>query len=106
MALFQPHLYSRTRDFAGDFAEALSSADLAWVAPIYPAREEPIEGVTSALITDAATRGGWTSIRAVEGNLDEITEEIRAELGPNDLFLTMGAGDVHRVSESLAGGER
>jgi UDP-N-acetylmuramate--alanine ligase len=106
VALFQPHLYSRTRDFAGDFAEALSSADLAYVAPIYPAREEPIEGVTSALITDAATRGGWASIRAVEGNLDEITGTIRAELGSNDLFLTMGAGDVHKVSEALAGGER
>ena len=52
---FQPHLYSRTRDFAGDFAEALSLADEVVLLDIYPAREEPIPGVTSQIIFDNIT---------------------------------------------------
>src|SRR4029078_3958135 len=53
VALFQPHLYSRTRDFARDFAEALRGADVAFVAPIYAARERPIEGISARMIADA-----------------------------------------------------
>src|SRR5947209_593620 len=53
IALFQPHLYSRTRDFADDFARALKTADVAIVAPIYAAREKPIEGVSARMIADA-----------------------------------------------------
>ena len=52
---FQPHLFTRTRDFAAEFAEALMDADEAWVLPVYPAREPPLPGVTSRLITDART---------------------------------------------------
>lgn len=103
LALFQPHLFSRTRDFHADFAEALGLADLAWVAPIYPAREEPIEGVTSALITDSAGGRGLSNVRTVQGTLDAITETIRELIDGNDLFVTMGAGDVHKVGEKLAG---
>ena len=53
VALFQPHLYSRTRDFAREFAESLRVADVALVAPIYAAREEPIEGITGRLIAES-----------------------------------------------------
>ena len=52
---FQPHLFSRTRDFAPEFAKALSAADRVVLLPIYPAREEPIEGVTSQIILDSIT---------------------------------------------------
>jgi UDP-N-acetylmuramate--alanine ligase len=102
VALFQPHLYSRTRDFAADFGVALATADEAWVAPIYPAREAPIEGVTSMTIVEAARDAGAQNVRAVDGSLSEIAETFRARLGEGDLFLTMGAGDVHEVGEALA----
>jgi UDP-N-acetylmuramate--alanine ligase len=102
VALFQPHLYSRTRDFAAEFAAALATADEAWVAPIYPAREAPIEGVSAMTIVDAARAAGDSRVAAVEGSLVEIAEHFRARLGERDLFLTMGAGDVHEVAEALA----
>ncbi|MFM9013624.1 MAG: UDP-N-acetylmuramate--L-alanine ligase, partial [Gemmatimonadota bacterium] len=64
---FQPHLFSRTRDFAEEFGQALAAADVLCLAEIYPAREQPIAGVTSALIADAAARAGrapaWTGPR-------------------------------------------
>ncbi|HVR44257.1 MAG TPA: UDP-N-acetylmuramate--L-alanine ligase [Thermoanaerobaculia bacterium] len=104
IALFQPHLYTRTRDFHAEFAEALSVADLAFVAPIYPAREEPIAGVSSTMITEAASRRGHSNVRDLEGDLDRLAEQIRVEIDGDDVFLTMGAGDVHKVGEILAGG--
>ena len=58
VAAFQPHLFSRTRDFAAAFAAALQQADVVFLADIYPAREQPIPGVTSALIADAMARAG------------------------------------------------
>jgi UDP-N-acetylmuramate--alanine ligase len=101
VALFQPHLYSRTRDFALQFGESLLVADVALVAPIYAAREQPIEGITSKLIADAV--GG---VEYLERSNDAIIEELRRRLQPNDLFIAMGAGDVHQIAEALVGGGR
>jgi UDP-N-acetylmuramate--alanine ligase len=101
VALFQPHLYSRTRDFAREFGESLRMADVALVAPIYAAREEPIEGISAKLIADA-TQG----VEFIDRSNDRIIEELRRRLRPNDLFITMGAGDVHEIGEGLIGGER
>lgn len=98
VALFQPHLYSRTRDFAREFAESLRVADVALVAPIYAAREEPIEGITARLIAEAAE-----GVEVVEGSNAQIVEQMRRRLEPNDLFITLGAGDVYEISEALAG---
>ena len=103
VALFQPHLFSRTRDFAEDFAAALELADLGFVTPIYPAREEPIEGVTSHLITDAAQLRGASHVTPIDQELSGVLEHVRGVLRKGDLFVTMGAGDVNRVGESLAG---
>jgi UDP-N-acetylmuramate--alanine ligase len=105
VALFQPHLYSRTRDFADDFAGALSLADVALVAPIYPAREEPIEGVDAGMITRSAEKQGKANVSLVDLPTGEIAGAIRPQLGPDDLFITMGAGDVHVVGEELAGAQ-
>jgi UDP-N-acetylmuramate--alanine ligase len=102
VALFQPHLYSRTRDFAEGFAESLAAADLAFVAPIYAAREEPIAGVSSAMITAAALAAGAENVQPLDRDIDGIADYFRAALRPQDLFITMGAGDVHRVAEQLA----
>ena len=104
VALFQPHLFSRTRDFFAEFADALALADVALVTPIYPAREEPMPGVTSALITDAAVRHGSSNVQPVEKHGDELVAYLRGALQSNDLFVTMGAGDVNKVAYALSGG--
>ena len=97
VALFQPHLYSRTRDFAREFGESLRVADVALVVPIYAARERPIEGITSQLIADAVK-----GVEFLERNNEQIVEDLRRRLESNDLFITLGAGDVHEISEALA----
>jgi len=100
VALFQPHLYSRTRDFAREFGESLRVADVAIVAPIYAAREQPIEGISARMIADAAE-----GVEFLERSNDEIVQELRHRLQPNDLFITLGAGDVHEIGEALVGGD-
>jgi UDP-N-acetylmuramate--alanine ligase len=99
VALFQPHLYSRTRDFADDFALALKTADIAIVAPIYAAREKPLEGVSARMIADAES-----GIEFLDRSNNEIYNEMRRRLEPNDIFITMGAGDVHEIAEMLVRG--
>ena len=99
VALFQPHLYSRTRDFAQEFATALRTADVAMVSPIYAAREKPIDGVSARLIADAEE-----GVEFLDRSNGEIFNELRRRLGPNDIFITMGAGDVHEIAEMLVRG--
>ncbi|HXI13187.1 MAG TPA: UDP-N-acetylmuramate--L-alanine ligase [Thermoanaerobaculia bacterium] len=103
VALFQPHLYSRTRDFVNDFADSLRGADVALVSKIYGAREEPIEGVNSSMITSAANEQGARNVSLIEGNNAEIEIAIRSMLSPDDLFVTMGAGDINGIGRALAG---
>lgn len=86
--LFQPHLFSRTREFAGEFAEALNTADTALVLDIYPAREDPIPGVSSQLIGDRLSASGRLVSAA------DAVRAIVAEAAPGDIVLTAGAGDV------------
>jgi len=93
VAVFQPHLYSRTRDFARDFASALLGADVAVVLPIYPAREEPIEGVSSQLVVEEAVRLGHPQVLAGPP-VDEVLQQLEDLLEPGDVLLTVGAGDV------------
>lgn len=99
IALFQPHLYSRTRDFASEFASAMKIADMPIVAPIYAAREEPIAGITGRLIADAAE-----GIEFIDKPNHLIAADLRQRLRPNDIFIAMGAGDVHQIAESLVAG--
>ncbi len=84
---FQPHLYSRTRDFAGDFAEALSLADKVVLLDIYPAREQPIAGVTSKIIFDKIKCRDKVMI-----SKEKLTETIK--ICNFDVLLTAGAGDI------------
>jgi UDP-N-acetylmuramate--alanine ligase len=86
--LFQPHLFSRTREFAREFAEALNLADTALVLDIYPAREDPIPGVSSQLIAEHLAPGG----RLVDSG--EAVAALTDAAGPGDIILTVGAGDV------------
>ena len=99
VALFQPHLYSRTRDFAREFGASLGRADVALVAPIYAAREKPIDGISSRMIADSAE-----GIEFLDRSHLEIINELRRRLQPNDVFIAMGAGDVHEIAEALVRG--
>jgi len=106
VALFQPHLYSRTRDFHEDFASSLRLADVALVSTLYPAREEPIEGVSAEMITRAAARSGASQVTFIEGSNEALVGKLRSILRPGDVFITMGAGDVYQVGAALAGVDR
>ncbi|HLO70851.1 MAG TPA: UDP-N-acetylmuramate--L-alanine ligase [Flavipsychrobacter sp.] len=87
---FQPHLFSRTRDFADGFAESLSMADEVILLDIYPARELPIDGVTSQMIADRMGNPNNT-ILSKEGLIDYV------KAAPLDLFITAGAGDIDKL---------
>ena len=91
-AIFQPHLYTRTRDFADGFAEALSNADRLILLDIYPAREEPIPGVTSEIIFRNITTEDKVLLRK-----EELMEHLKGmELSDKEVFVTVGAGDIDR----------
>lgn len=105
IAVFQPHLYSRTRALAEEFGEALAAADEIGVLDVYAAREEPVgenEGVSGLdVVRAAADRAGG---RRVMWLRDHATAAgvLRPELREGDILVTIGAGDVHRVAEELA----
>lgn len=86
--IFQPHLYTRTRDFASEFAEALSLADEVYLLPIYPAREAPIPGVTTKIIYDKVTSKVKKSFDTKEDLLKSL-QSLKFEV-----LLTVGAGDI------------
>jgi len=98
VAVFQPHLYSRTLALYTDFAKALSVADCVVLTPIYPAREKPIPGVTSHLIADALRKQGYASC-----TLADDTHALFAALGASaragDLVIFLGAGNVWQYAE-------
>ena len=93
-AIFQPHLYTRTRDFAPDFAKALSAVDKLILLPIYPAREEPIPGVTSDIILSAATTPEKVLVPK-----EELMDYLEKE--PVDVLVTFGAGNIDRFVEPI-----
>ena len=99
VAVFQPHLFSRTKEFFKEFAHALLTADIVVITDIYPAREQPIAGVTSKLIYDEL------SIKLKERcyllpDLDGLVDTLDNITQSGDMILTMGAGDIWRYNES------
>ena len=99
VAVFQPHLFTRTRDFAEEFGQALTGADAIWVTDVFPAREAPIEGVTGEIVALEAGRAGG-DVR-YHADLDTLADTVLAELTSGDLLLTMGAGSVDHVAHSV-----
>ncbi|MFI5135918.1 MAG: glutamate ligase domain-containing protein, partial [Chitinophagales bacterium] len=93
--IFQPHLYTRTRDFADDFGKSLSLADEVILLPIYPARELPIEGVSSEMLLDKIS---VPNKKVTEKN-DLISELQRRN---PEVVLTVGAGDIDQMVEPIA----
>ncbi len=98
---FQPHLYSRTRDFADALAAGLAPADIAVILDVYAAREDPIPGVSGALVADALDAlGGATQVRYLPDKASA-PRELAGLLRPGDLMLTVGAGDVTDVGPAV-----
>src|SRR4051812_17652738 len=105
VAVFQPHLYSRTKMLAREFGRALALADMVAVLDVYPAREraEDYPGVTGLMVARAAADAGrgrrvyWTPTQ------DDAERLLRAALGPGDVLITLGAGDVDRLAARLVG---
>lgn len=99
VAAFQPHLFTRTRDFCDAFGESLCGADAIFLTDIYPAREKPIAGVTSQLVAAATERWG----RAVvwQGSRDDLAAALARELKAGDVVITIGAGDITQTGPEL-----
>ncbi|MCK5125771.1 MAG: UDP-N-acetylmuramate--L-alanine ligase [candidate division Zixibacteria bacterium] len=100
IAIFQPHLFSRTRDFYKQFAESLHTADEALVVDIYPAREKPIAGITSEMITEYAQSIGYKNLSYV-GLKENAVERAVALAQTGDIIITMGAGDIFRINDKI-----
>jgi UDP-N-acetylmuramate--alanine ligase len=100
VVVFQPHLYSRTRDFYPEFAASLSEADQVIVADIYPAREEPIPEVNSTLIIKESQKKGYHNIRYIADKKD-IEQYLLTQIKSGDMVITMGAGDIWTVAENI-----
>ncbi len=99
VAVFQPHLFSRTRDFFDDFASAFANADDVWLTDIYPAREEPIPGITGdALFRATAARHARVSYEPTLADLERV---LSRQLRKGDLIVTLGAGDITTIGRNL-----
>jgi UDP-N-acetylmuramate--alanine ligase len=100
IAVFQPHLYSRTRDFYDDFGRAFFNADVLVVTDVYPAREEPIQGVTGELIASAAKQYGHKQVHYVPEK-KKLPDFLRGIVQKGDIVITMGAGDIWKYGEEF-----
>ncbi len=96
VAVFQPHLYSRTRDFYQDFGRSFFNADLCVLTDVYPAREEPIEGVSGELIANAARNFGHKEVHYVPDKR-QIPDYVLEIVKPGDIVIFMGAGDITKI---------
>jgi UDP-N-acetylmuramate--alanine ligase len=100
IVVFQPHLYSRTRDFYQEFGRAFLNSDIFICTDIYPAREEPIEGITGELITAITKKFGHKNVQYVadKKNVPALLNEIKKD---GDIIVTMGAGDIWKYGEQF-----
>jgi len=109
VCVFQPHLYSRTRDFYDDFGRAFFNADVLIVTDVYPAREEPIQGVSGELIANAAKEFGHKQVHYVPDK-KEVPGFLKTITRAGDIVITMGAGDIWKFGEEYIrerkGGEK
>ncbi|MEX0601900.1 MAG: UDP-N-acetylmuramate--L-alanine ligase [Bacteroidota bacterium] len=100
VCVFQPHLYSRTRDFYQEFGKAFLLSDVLVVTDIYPAREEPIQGVTGELIVNAAKKYGHKDAHSVPDK-SRVPAFLKSITRPGDIVITMGAGDIWKYGEEF-----
>lgn len=98
VCVFQPHLFSRTRDFYEDFGKSFLLSDVLVVTDVYPAREDPIQGVTGELIVNAAKRFGHKDVHYVPDK-NQVPAELKRIVKQGDIVITMGAGDIWKYGE-------
>ena len=98
VAVFQPHRYSRTRDLFMDFVHAFSDADVVVLTEIYPAGEEPIEGVSSKALYEAMKEAGYRNIHYIERSKD-VALLLESAVRRGDMVITLGAGDIWQAGE-------
>jgi len=100
VAVFQPHLFTRTRDFYREFATAFLKCDHLIVLDVYPAREAPIPGITGQIVAKAAKELGHKNVSYIE-NIDNLVPELKSITRKNDMVITLGAGHVWRYCETF-----
>ncbi|MBM4161807.1 MAG: UDP-N-acetylmuramate--L-alanine ligase [Ignavibacteria bacterium] len=100
VCVFQPHLYTRTRDFYEEFGKSFLLSDVLVVTDVYPAREEPIQGVTGELIVDAAKRFGHKDAHYVPDK-KQVPGYLKSIVKSGDIVITMGAGDIWKYGEEF-----
>lgn len=100
VAVFQPHLYSRTRDFYRDFARSFLNSDLFICTDVYPSRELPIEGISGKLIADCAVEYGHKQVYYV-ADKNDIPQVLMKNMQDGDIIITMGAGDIFKYNEKF-----
>ncbi|MCL1839320.1 MAG: UDP-N-acetylmuramate--L-alanine ligase, partial [Propionibacteriaceae bacterium] len=100
IACFQPHLYTRTRDFATELGQALAGCDHAVILDVYPARELPIPGVSGELVAAAARAAGLAVTYVPE--FDQAVPTLARLVRSGDLVITLGAGNVTNIGSALA----
>jgi UDP-N-acetylmuramate--alanine ligase len=103
IAVMQPHRYTRLHSLMDEFQNAFNDADVVFVAPVYPAGEEPIEGVDSAALVEGLRAHGHRMVRGVE-NLEELCRELRDLAADGDVVICLGAGDITKWAAALANG--
>jgi len=103
IAVMQPHRYTRLQSLMEEFQNAFNDADVVFVTPVYPAGEEPIDGVDSAALVEGLRAHGHRMVRTVE-NLDELCRELRDLAADGDMVICMGAGDITKWAGALAQG--
>lgn len=101
VAVFQPHLYSRTRDFARAFGEALAVADKVWLTDIFPAREDPIPGVDGYTLVSAVIEAGVDDDLCYVESLDALVAQVAADTREGDVVMTLGAGSIEFTGTAL-----
>lgn len=99
VAVFQPHLYTRTRDFQREFGAALAGADRTWITEVFPAREAPIDGIDGALLVRTTREAGGDA--AYEPDLDLLPDALAADLREGDVVVTLGAGSIDAIGPRL-----
>jgi len=100
ISVFQPHLFTRTRDFYKDFSKSLLKSDIVIVTDIYPAREKPIKNVDSSMITKELIKSGHENTHYIPDSLS-LPILIKKITCPNDIILIMGAGNIWRICENI-----
>jgi UDP-N-acetylmuramate--alanine ligase len=103
IAVMQPHRYTRLEALMEDFQSAFNDADAVFVAPVYPAGEEPIEGVDSDALVEGMRARGHRMVKGV-ADLDDLSRNLRDLAADGDLVICMGAGDITKWAASLANG--